>query len=447
MSDVSEIILARIWNGQRFWQPLETTDGRVIRVVYPGVWTHGFGPDFRDAMLDFDGRLVTGDVEVELDVGGWYQHGHDGNSGFDGVILQIVARSGDEPPVRRSDGGTVPRVVLPDFLDQPLEMFASESLTRPLGAIGFEHCAPDVARKHPDAIREIWHRAGDQRMQEKVSTISGDLAVKPPAQVLYERLMDALGYSRNREPMAEVAGRLPIDQLALRVNEAPASDRFLRAAGFLLGVGGFLPLSPPDATITGIEPTRLGQIEAQWREFGSAWHAVPVAPGAWSLARIRPAAHPARRLLAAAVIISAAGDGIVERVVRCLATDRPRRELESWIIGENPWLGKDHGLEIIVNVFVPFGLAYGQEAQQPDVADAAAELWQQLPAGRGNSITKATRTQICGEAEVASGSARAEQGLIQIHRNGCQQMRCYECPIAHLALEWESNAGNVSKRL
>ena len=444
MSDVGEIVVAQVWNGQRFQQPVETTDGRVIKVVYPGVWTHGFGPDFRGAMLDIDGRLATGDVEVELDVRGWYQHGHDRNSDFDNVILQIVASDRDEPLVRRSDGAAIPRVVLPDYLDQSLAFFANRSDIRPLGAIGFDHCAPGVARDDPDAIREIWQRAGDQRMQEKVSAISGDLSVEPPAQVLYERVMDALGYSRNREPMAEVAARLPIDQLATRINEAPHADRFFRAAGLLLGVGGFLPLSPQDAAMTGLEPTKTGQIETNWRDNGRAWHSVSVSPGFWTLARLRPAAHPVRRLLAAAVIVNSAANGIVERLVSGLESERPRQELESWIIGENPWLGKDHGLELIVNVIIPFGLAYGDAAHQPDVRDAAAELWQQVPAGRGNAVTKSTREQICGDSTLASGSARAEQGLIHINRNGCQKMRCYECPIAHVALQWDSDTNRVA---
>jgi hypothetical protein len=184
MSNVVELLLAQIWNSQWFHQPLVTTDGQTVRVVYPGLWSHGFGPDFRNAMLELDGRLVSGDIEVELDASGWVAHGHDRNDSFDGVILQVVATSGDLPAVRTSAGAIVPRVILPDYLRGPIDEFPTVDGIRPLGAIGFDTCAAAPAADRPDIVRDVCERSGDRRMQEKVSAISGELATHPPAQVL-----------------------------------------------------------------------------------------------------------------------------------------------------------------------------------------------------------------------------------------------------------------------
>jgi hypothetical protein len=447
MSEMSEITIAQIWNNQHLRQPLTTTDGQVIRVVYPGVWTHGFGPDFRDAMLDFDGQLVTGDVEVELDVNGWFQHGHDRNPEFNRVILQVVAADRDSELVRRPDGRLVPRLVAPDYFDFPADLPEEAANTRALGSIGFEHCAPDVARADPEAIREIWIRAGDQRMQSKVASYSGELTVGAPVQVLYQGLMDALGFSRNREPMAEVAARLPISQIVNSICNLPTKDRFYRAAGLLLGMGGFLPLTPADSAIGKLDPLVTVRLEREWQSAGVAWHGITIAPGFWKFARLRPAAHPVRRLLAAAAIVSSSKNGLLETLIRSLQADRPRRSLEHWLVSENPYIGKGHGYEIIINVVIPFALAYSDLAGQPVIEERAAELWQTLPAGRGNAITKATQEQICGSDAVPPGSARAEQGLIHIHRNGCQKMRCYECPIAHLSLRHAAESVSDFQRL
>ncbi len=75
--DVPEIALSAAWHAQRFAGPLRTVDGVTVEVVHRGTWTHGFGPDFRDALLLFDGReLRAGGVEVHLRTAAWTRHGH-----------------------------------------------------------------------------------------------------------------------------------------------------------------------------------------------------------------------------------------------------------------------------------------------------------------------------------------------------------------------------------
>jgi hypothetical protein len=437
MSDIAEILLAQIWNGQWFHQPLRTSCGSEIRVVYPGVWTHGFGPDFTGAMLEISGKLVTGDVEIDLSVSGWFEHEHHRNESFDSVVLHIVARDDGSESVRTSSGKIVPQVALLNHLRGPLEEFSQTQGLRPLGAIGFDTCAPGPAFECPEMILDACERAGDRRMQERVSAMSGELACQPPAQVLYTRLLDALGFSRNRQPMAEVAARLPYEQLESHLTGHRSAERFWRAAALLLGTGGFLPLSPRDAAVGELTPDQLQRIETRWLTVGEPWHGVAVAPSFWTLARSRPAAHPVRRLLAMAVLLARRSESIVETLTSRAGESADVSGVRDWFISDNPYLGRDHAHEVIINVIVPFLIAYGETAAQPEIVDAGAKLWQELPAGRGNSITRKTLRQICGDSDVKAGSARAEQGLIHINRNGCSQMRCYECPIAHLALQWE----------
>ncbi len=75
--DLSEIVLSAVWQEQRFSGHLRTVDGREIQVIHRGTWTHGFGPDFQDALLLFDGReLRSGSVEIHLRTRGWNDHGH-----------------------------------------------------------------------------------------------------------------------------------------------------------------------------------------------------------------------------------------------------------------------------------------------------------------------------------------------------------------------------------
>ncbi len=83
-----EIALSAAWQAQRFAGPLRTVDGRTVEVVHRGIWTHGFGPDFQDAMVLFDGReLRAGSVEVHLRTRGWAAHGHHRDPRYDDVLV------------------------------------------------------------------------------------------------------------------------------------------------------------------------------------------------------------------------------------------------------------------------------------------------------------------------------------------------------------------------
>ena len=87
-TDVPEVVLSAAWHAQRFAAPLRTVDGRALDVIHRGTWTHGFGPDFRDALLLFDGReLRAGSVEVHLRTAGWAHHGHHLDPKYDDVVV------------------------------------------------------------------------------------------------------------------------------------------------------------------------------------------------------------------------------------------------------------------------------------------------------------------------------------------------------------------------
>src|SRR5690606_17066607 len=84
---IPEAVVARIWNDGLCSRELRTTDGQRVAIVYRGVWTHSNGPDFRDAMLEIAGRLVTGSVELHVDSRDWFVHGHHDNPAYVLVLL------------------------------------------------------------------------------------------------------------------------------------------------------------------------------------------------------------------------------------------------------------------------------------------------------------------------------------------------------------------------
>ena len=87
--DILEIAISQAWHDRTIPEELCTTDGRSVRVIHRGAWTHGLGPDFRDAMIEFDGRsLVTGSVAMHRTTSGWRDHGHDADPRYNDVVVQ-----------------------------------------------------------------------------------------------------------------------------------------------------------------------------------------------------------------------------------------------------------------------------------------------------------------------------------------------------------------------
>src|SRR5581483_2098177 len=91
---------------------LETTDGRAVRVVYPGRRYGSWGPDFHGALLAIDETLVRGDVEIHVRGSAWSQHRHGGDPAYGAVVLHVVLAQGSRPLATRLDGQPIPTVEL-----------------------------------------------------------------------------------------------------------------------------------------------------------------------------------------------------------------------------------------------------------------------------------------------------------------------------------------------
>ena len=96
--DIREVQVSEWWRSGAIGTVV-TTEGRMLRVLYPGRPMPHAGPDFRDTLLiTEDGDLIRGDTEVHLKRGDWDGHGHRGDPRYDGVVLHLFLRGGGRPP-------------------------------------------------------------------------------------------------------------------------------------------------------------------------------------------------------------------------------------------------------------------------------------------------------------------------------------------------------------
>ena len=424
-----ELAMSAAWHGA-LTRAFETTDGARIDVIFHGHWSHGFGPDFVDAMIESaNAGLQNGAVEIHTKSSDWYRHGHHLDPRYNTVVLHVVSIV-DVAETRRADGKLIPTAVLniPDAvlfgIDQRLPDIWSE--------LGGSVCADDLARREPERIRNAILRLGDIRLNDRVQRHEGALATEPASSIMLRALFDAFGFSENRLPMMELADALIRHGIRDRLHSVSPADRFDYAATLLLGLSGFLPMSPPDGHVSLLDPAHLHWIEARWHSLAPDLYETPLSPTRWTRARTRPANHPVARLVTAATMLATTGGdpfGVLIEGLRCGADlSQSFRTLCS--AEGRPALGAARSVAITASVILPVALAYARDIGDPELEDAASRAWASLPTSEWSRPAKRALAQAAGTAPIKRLGERGIQGLLHLDRALCTPRRCYECPIA-----------------
>ncbi len=432
--NLPELAIALAWHRGQLGSSFRTTDGRSAEIVHRGVWSHGFGPDFADAMVVFDGRdLRTGAIELHLGSRGWQEHRHHLDPRYDPVVLHVALRD-DGGEARTASGATVPLVLVDPESVPPLpdNGIGPEVWNR----FGGEACAGELALAQPGLLREAIWSLGDRRLAARTARLESMLTIAPPGEVLWAELLDGLGFTANRAPMRALSSAVPLGVIEAAVAGRDESGQLDVARALLLGAAGFLPLSPVDAGFAGLDPDATARVEAVWRTAGGPWRGQEMPATTWTRARVRPANHPAARIVAAAVLAvqgTRRGGLLVAMLDAVRTTDDPATALVSLgaAPGRSPGIGEDRAADIVASSLLPFALALAEATGDTDLTEAAARCWERLPAGSANAVTRRALRQVTGGAPLGKLGARGAQGLIHLDTALCAPRRCFECPVAH----------------
>jgi len=463
-----ERLLQAVWLHQRLRRDrLKTVDGKTIRIFHPGFASAEGGPDFRGAVIQIgDETPRSGDVEVDLRLGGWHAHGHDRNPNFQNVLLHVVW---NEVGVRTSvcQGGLVsnklkpglqppPALAIGDKLDAPLSelelWLESESPPAFPENLRGRCCAPlhDL-----DDIRltGLLHEAAGARFQAKAAHFRARAQLVGWEQSLWEGLFRALGYKHNTWPMQHLA--------ETRHRWAHGADSAFELQARLLGVSGLLPPELPSAEAGGGYLRRVW--DCWWRERDEFSDCI-LPRTAWKFHGLRPANHPQRRLALAAHWL-ASGD-LVQKLERWCAADLPdqrlsdslrnifeveRDEFWSWhwtfrsarLKKPQPLLGNARVTDLAVNVVLPWLWTRAAEGKNGKLQRVLERRYSAWPPAQDNSILRLARQRLLGPVRSRFGrGAAGQQGLMQIARDFCGRSNaiCAGCRFPELARGWRAQA-------
>ncbi|MFQ6040567.1 MAG: DUF2851 family protein, partial [Candidatus Poribacteria bacterium] len=393
---VDENLVHHIWDDQHFLNAnLRATDGREISILKTGFWNGDAGPDFVKAEVIIDGKLYSGDVEVHVKSSEWQVHEHQADPKYNNVIVHVVLWD-DAINLRteKQNGEKVPTLALSEWLDESigklLDDFHQKPMENPTN-IAPSDCRANSKLLDFDKLAQPLESMGQERFIEKTEDIQKRSLDSDLEQVLYEGVMEALGYSKNREPFLQLAKKAPFAQLAGRhVEEIQA---------ILFGVAGLLPKIDAIADDTSEYIARLRDL---WSTADESYKRQQMQAEQWKFFRLRPSNFPTRRIAGISHILTNCKDGslmlrflplIEEAVAHKKKIKQIYKKLWDAMMpkAEGYWaehstfsgkphkktvylIGKERAADILVNIVLPAAYLWAARVQSRQLREAVQLL-------------------------------------------------------------------------
>ncbi len=427
---IPESVLAEIWKGQWIQKgPLPSSDGRMVQVRYQGIENKDSGPDFLGASILLDDEIVTGDVELHVRSSDWYSHGHQHNPEYNSVILQVVLWADSKTPAHRENGSAIPTVSLLNFLNGTMDELSVRAELKEAPSLP---CRGVGDRYGLDHLNNLLDQLGMERFYVKSASFEVSLILEDPEQVLYQGIMGALGYTKNKKAFQELARLLPLQIIRDSVLEIEKHDRVSVLQALLLGAAGLLPSQHPQVRNPNHLKT-LSSLDNIWQNLGTNRS---MEYTDWHFSRMHPKNFPTSRLMAAACLIDRhMDDNLAHSVINGIREVVPQKaaaSIESQFIVRD-LIGQARAREIAVNIVLPFSLAWSYQNSQSDLTKHILELCRAYPKSGDNQITRYLGKLFWEERKSAAGlRTQQQQGMIHLYKSFCQDQRCYSCPLVHL---------------
>ena len=505
--NIQERFLRHIWNRQYLDAlALKTTGNQPIRVFGVGTLNTDGGPDFRDAVIQIGGVTYHGDVEFHRAVSDWQLHKHFEDPRYNKVILHVVfePRPGSAT-TRVPSGRSVPVLLLEPFLTESIRTLwhrtildEQSMLKKTLPCSTVNHTVDTVLlagwvrrlaverielklRRFNERLRELAqihllavHDYHDHRFQWRVQGDPDD--IPPPHrelthaqlairefwdQLLYEGLMECLGYNKNQESFIRLARAVTLR--VIRSHGIESNEVTLQA--LLLGAGGLLP------KLKAVEDKEsrdfVRQLTHEWKGQKPLYRASILHAADWQFFPTRPVNFPTLRIAAATPLIRAIlCDDLFRRIIETLKTadkNEPAIRTIRSLLSVTPlpyWtrhyhfdracskpvhpLGPERIDVAIANVVVPLALLYARVFKDRFVREAALRLFESMPPAAENSITRFMEIQLL-RARLEKKSVSTQQGVIQLYKFYCSEERCAECDVGVAAFGAPANTPKRSE--
>jgi hypothetical protein len=310
-------------------------------------------------------------------------------------------------------------------------------------------CRRLTAHRSYEDIVNILDAAGNERFAIKTGQFEAAIARTSAGQALYEGIMGALGYAKNKLPMITLAGHVPLMVLESGISGSLSGIECLaRQQALLLGTAGLLPSQSSLGYLTGRPIDAWSErMEITW---AASRRTAAMTKEDWHTFKVRPNNFPSRRIAAMSyLLLRYRKTGLMEGLINSLVeypsiSDGTALCRALLVVADSYWgdhldlqkpsrnfiptlLGNGRAADIVVNVLLPFTCALARLTNRRELGLKALETFSRSPKLAVNSVERHMLKQF-GVGRKLAGTARRQQGLLHIYKTLCSGGSCHRYP-------------------
>ena len=421
-----EELLHYTWRHKLFpLREMETTDGRPVEVIDPGLHNRNAGPDFFNAKVRIGGTLWVGNVELHMKSGDWYVHGHDRDPRYNNVVLHVVCQA--DTDVLTQEGHYVPQMVL------PIAPQLSENYEQLLKTDQYPPCYKIVPNLSRLTVHAWMAALQTERLEQKTQAIArrAEQCGGSWEDAYFMTLARNFGFGINGDAFEQWARCVPLQAVAKH------RDDLFQVEAIFMGQAGLLdPQSIPerhrdDALVDGY----FARLRNEYLYLAHKFSMQPMDYSLWRFLRLRPQNFPHIRISQIALLHYERKAGL-SALLECTTIPQLKTLLSTHVTPywethysfgaatdtKNTKNLSDASLNLlIINTAIPVLFAVGRHRQKEELCDRAFDLLEQLKAEKNHIITM---WQECGLEVKTAGDSQA---LIQLKKEYCDRRDCLRC--------------------
>lgn len=413
----NEDLLQFIWEYQLYdATSLTSTDGASVKIIKQGYLNRSNGPDFERAEIRIGDTIHYGSVEIHVDSREWEQHGHQGDTAFNNVVLHACYAASKDS--YRQDGTKIPTIAIGDFI-KPNALRKYKEL---MDSKSFVPCDGQLLTLSSFDINGWLDRMIVERLEVRCALFDAYLATSNGNwnQAFFAAIVRSFGMPSNTEAFEEIGLKISYDLVQKH------HQSLFQLEALFFGVAGLLSPSNDD-------PYYLG-LQSEWQFLKTKYGLSPIS-SMLKTGRMRPLNLPTVKLaqLAAffhhvpefiSLVLSLPPVDEVKKLVEFSLSDYWSTHYTFEKVSEkrNKSISVGFVNHLFLNAIVPFVFFY--EREKMDTATDKALAYLESITSEKNRIISSWKT-----AGISSKNALTSQSLLHLYKTYCTPQRCLHCNI------------------